>query len=157
MSESDTLEQNSVKDTGYKIKAGLFLATAGGIGLLAGFSGALATVKKQDPQSFDKGMVGQISPAEIQQRKLHESGAKLAARALGHATLYAVGGCGLLFYSIWKLSGATNLSDFRQKAGNILPRVPKNNPPQSRTEFSGINDLLQYLIDEDQEKKNKGK
>ena len=54
MSESDTLEQNSVKDTGYKIKAGLFLATAGGIGLLAGFSGALATVKKQDPQSFDK-------------------------------------------------------------------------------------------------------
>ena len=157
MSESDTLEQNSVKDTGYKIKAGLFLATAGGIGLLAGFSGALATVKKQDPQSFDKGMVGQISPAEIQQRKLHESGAKLAARALGHATLYAIGGCGLLFYSIWKLSGATNLSDFRQKAGNILPRVPKNNPPQSRTEFSGINDLLQYLIDEDQEKKNKGK
>ena len=157
MSESDILEQNSVKDTGYKIKAGLFLATAGGIGLLAGFSGALATVKKQDPQSFDKGMVGQISPAEIQQRKLHESGAKLAARALGHATLYAIGGCGLLFYSIWKLSGATNLSDFRQKAGNILPRVPKNNPPQSRTEFSGINDLLQYLIDEDQEKKNKGK
>ena len=157
MSESDSIEKNPVKDTGYKIKAGLFLATAGGIGLLAGFSGALATVKKQDPQSFDKGMVGQISPAEIQQRKLHESGAKLAARALGHATLYAIGGCGLLFYSIWKLSGATNLSDFRQKAGNILPRVPKNNPPQSRTEFSGINDLLQYLIDEDQEKKNKGK
>ena len=157
MSESDSIEKNPVKDTGYKIKAGLFLATAGGIGLLAGFSGALATVKKQDPQSFDKGMVGQISPAEIQQRKLHESGAKLAARALGHATLYAIGGCGLLFYSIWKLSGATNLSDFRQKAGNILPRVPKNNPPQSRTEFSGINDLLQYLIHEDQEKKNKGK
>ena len=102
-------------------------------------------------------MVGQISPAERQQRKLHETGAKLAARALGHATLYAVGGCGLLFYSIWKLSGASDLVDFRKKAGNILPTVPKNNPPQSRTEFSGINDLLQYLIDEDQAKKNKGK
>ena len=54
MSESDSIEKNPVKDTGYKIKAGLFLATAGGIGLLAGFSGALASVKKQDPQSFDK-------------------------------------------------------------------------------------------------------
>ena len=93
----------------------------------------------------------------MQQRKLHDTGAKLAARALGHATVYAIGGCGLLFYSIWKLSGASDLADFRQKAGSILPKVPKNNPPESRTEFSGINDLLQYLIDTDEEKKNKRK
>ena len=53
MSES-TDKSTSGQDRGYKIKAGLFLATAGGIGLLAGFSGALATVKKQDPLSFDK-------------------------------------------------------------------------------------------------------
>ena len=53
MSES-TDKSTSGQERGYKIKAGLFLATAGGIGLLAGFSGALATVKKQDPQSFDK-------------------------------------------------------------------------------------------------------
>ena len=93
----------------------------------------------------------------MQQRKLHDTGAKLAARALGHATVYAIGGCGILFYSIWKLSGASDLADFRQKAGSILPKVPKNNPPESRTEFSGINDLLQYLIDTDEEKKNKRK
>ena len=102
-------------------------------------------------------MVGKLSNTEIQQRKLHDTGAKLAARALGHATVYAIGGCGLLFYSIWKLSGASDLADFRQKAGSILPKVPKNNPPESRTEFSGINDLLQYLIDTDEEKKNKRK
>lgn len=37
------------------------------------------------------------------------------------------------------------LQDFRIKMGNLLPRVPKNDPPQSRTEFSGLNDLFNYL------------
>jgi hypothetical protein len=53
MSESAE-KQSSNQETGYKIKAGLFLATAGGIGLLAGFAGAIGIVKKQDPDSFDK-------------------------------------------------------------------------------------------------------
>lgn len=39
------------------------------------------------------------------------------------------------------------------KAGSILPRIPKNDPPQSRTEFEGLTDLLQYLITEDERKK----
>jgi len=147
-------EEREGHSTSYKFKAGLFLAATGGIGLLAGFSGALATAKKQDPKSFDKGLIGDITPQERQARKLHDTGAKLAARALGYGTLYAVGGCGLLFFALWKFSGAKDLADFRQNAGNILPKVPKNNPPQSRTEFSGINDLLQYLIDEDNEQKN---
>jgi len=34
-----------------------------------------------------------------------------------------------------------------------LPSIPKNNPPHGRTEFSGLNDLLQYIIDEDNKKK----
>ena len=114
------------KTTGYKIKAGLFLATAGGIGLLAGFSGALAAAKKQDPQSFDQGLVGRDAKLQSKQRLLHESGAKLASRALGYGTLYAVGGFGILVMSLWKLSGASDLQDFRQKAGSILPRIPKN-------------------------------
>ena len=149
---SDDIESKD-KSFGYKLKAGLFLATTGGFGLLAGFSGALAAAKKQDPQSFDKGLIGQISPAELQQRKLHDSGAKLAARALGYGTLYAIGGCGLLFFTIWKLSGASDLADFRTRVGQFLPVIPKNHPPQSRTEFSGVNDLLQYLIDKDNEEK----
>lgn len=45
------------------------------------------------------------------------------------------------------------LEEFRTKAGNLLPRIPRNDPPQSRTEFSGLNDLFQYLIDEDARKK----
>lgn len=37
--------------------------------------------------------------------------------------------------------------------GNILPVLPRNNPPKSRTEFSGLNDLLTY-ISEDYGKKS---
>lgn len=32
--------------------------------------------------------------------------------------------------------------------GNLLPTLPKNNPPQSRTEFSGLNDFLTYVSEE---------
>lgn len=56
MSESAE-KQSSYQETGYKIKAGLFLATAGGIGLLAGFAGAIGIIKKQDPESFDKYLI----------------------------------------------------------------------------------------------------
>nr|CAH7737860.1 unnamed protein product [Callosobruchus chinensis] len=62
----------------------------------------VATAKKHDPKYFNKGMV----PT----RELPESGANLAMRALGWGTLYAVTGCGILFYSIWKLSGAQSVS-----------------------------------------------
>jgi hypothetical protein len=74
-------------------------------------------------------------------------------RALARGTLLAVGGCSVLFYSLWKLSGARDLAEFRQKAGNVLPRIPKSNPPVGRTEFSGLNDFLQYVIDRDKEEK----
>ena len=45
------------------------------------------------------------------------------------------------------------LQDFRMKAGSILPKIPKNDPPQSRTEFEGLTDFLQYIISEDERKK----
>ena len=47
--------ENSV-DSKYRIKAAAFLTIIGGIGVLAGFSGAVAAVKKQDPSHFDQGL-----------------------------------------------------------------------------------------------------
>lgn len=32
--------------------------------------------------------------------------------------------------------------------GNMLPVLPKNNPPTSRTEFTGLNDLMTYLAED---------
>ena len=49
------------------------------------------------------------------------------------------------------------MKEFRQKVGNWLPAIRKNDPPQGRTEFSGINDLLQYIIDVDKEQKERTK
>lgn len=69
---------------------------------LFGFGATLSYVKKKDPTFFDKG-VG-MGPT------LAESGAALATRALGWGTLYAVGGCSVLFLSLWKLSGCNNVS-----------------------------------------------
>ena len=45
------------------------------------------------------------------------------------------------------------LEEFRLKVGNMLPRIPKNYPPQGRTEFENLTDLLQYIIDEDNKDK----
>merc|ERR1719369_2201234 len=84
-------------------------------------------------------------------RALHESGAALATRALGWGTAYAFAGCGLLFFTVWKIMGVDNLTEFREKAGNFLPKNPKE--PGERTEFSGINDFLGYIIEKDKEEK----
>lgn len=73
-----------------------------GISAIFGFSRTISAAKKQDPEFFNKGMIPTL--------KLPESGSQLALRALGWGTIYACTGCGILFYSIWKLSGASNVS-----------------------------------------------
>lgn len=73
---------------------------------------------------------------------------------MGWGTVYAVAGCGALFFAVWKLLGCSDLREFREKVGHILPRLPKNPPkPGERTEFSGINDFLKYIIEKDKEEK----
>ncbi|XP_018577353.1 transmembrane protein 242 [Anoplophora glabripennis] len=133
---SDT-EKKTKYSREFKVKAAFFLTGVSGIAALAGFGATLAAARKQDPKYFGKGMLAT--------KELPETGANLAIRALGWGTLYAVTGCGILFYSVWKLSGAKNIEEFRYKVGSIWPKIPKNDPPQGRTEFSGLNDLLEYL------------
>ncbi|XP_066990966.1 transmembrane protein 242 [Anabrus simplex] len=137
MKETETLQHEDLIKKKFKIKAGVFLGSLTGISVLVGFGSALAYAKKKDPLFFNRGMVGS--------REMTETGASLAMRALGWGTLYAFGGCGLLFYGLWKLSGAQDFKEFRQTMGSILPRIPKNNPPQGRTEFEGLTDLLSYI------------
>lgn len=84
------------------ISATAFLASVAGVSALFGFGATLSYAKKKDPTFFDKGVA--MGPS------LSESGAALALRALGWGTVYAVGGCGILFFSLWKLSGCNNVS-----------------------------------------------
>ncbi|CAG9136215.1 hypothetical protein JYU34_016470 [Plutella xylostella] len=128
-----------------RIKAGAFLASVAGISAFVGFGATVAAAKKTDPKYFNKGLHGSV--------ELADAGAILALRALGWGSLYAIAGTSCFCYGIWKLSGAKDLKDFRIKMGSILPVLPKNNPPQSRTEFTGMNDLLTYLSEEYGKKK----
>ncbi|CAH0728718.1 unnamed protein product, partial [Brenthis ino] len=126
--------------------SGAFLASVAGISAFVGFSATLSAAKKTDPKYFSKGLHGSV--------ELADAGAILALRALGWGTLYAIGGTTCICYGIWKFSGAKDLKDFRIKMGNLLPILPRNNPPQSRTEFTGLNDLLTYLSEDYGKKKD---
>lgn len=37
------------------------------------------------------------------------------------------------------------MTEFKLKMGSILPRITKDAPPSSRTEFEGLNDLMEYI------------
>merc|ERR1711942_43907 len=162
-SDSDVLASDS-NDGKRKerIVSSLFLLSLTGASVLGGFGLTLSRSRKRDPAAFERGLLpgggasvgeGLVPGSLSEEARLAEAGTQLAVRALKCATLYAVGGFSLFCFVAWKLSGASDLQDFRQRAGSILPRIPKNDPPQSRTEFSGLNDLLQYVIDEDEKKK----
>uniref|UniRef100_A0A2M4C255 Transmembrane protein 242 n=1 Tax=Anopheles marajoara TaxID=58244 RepID=A0A2M4C255_9DIPT len=127
----------SEEERKFRFRAWAFLASVGATAAVAGFSKAIMTAKKSDPKYFDKGLHASLS--------LHEAGTSLALRALGWGTLYAILGTGTICFGIWKLSGATDMKEFRESMGRAFPRVPRNDPPRSRTEFDGLTDLMQYL------------
>uniref|UniRef100_A0A2M4C272 Transmembrane protein 242 n=1 Tax=Anopheles marajoara TaxID=58244 RepID=A0A2M4C272_9DIPT len=127
----------SEEERKFRFRAWAFLASVGATAAVAGFSKAIMTAKKSDPKYFDKGLHASLS--------LHEAGTSLALRALGWGTLYAILGTGTICFGIWKLSGATDMREFRESMGRAFPRVPRNDPPRSRTEFDGLTDLMQYL------------
>lgn len=125
---------------------------------LFGFSRTLATAKKTDSKVLQQA-------GTRQGMILMDEGATLALRALGWGTLYAVMGTGAFCYGFWKLSGAKDVSmppicsmnfalnlsfrsqfqEFRLKMGNALPRITKDEPPASRTDFESLTDLMKYL------------
>lgn len=81
--------------------AAIFFTTVAGLSAMIGFGTTLVAAKKQDAKYFNKGLVGT--------KEMGDSGANLALRALGWGTVFAFGGCGILFYTIWKISGAKDV------------------------------------------------
>ncbi|KAJ6225699.1 hypothetical protein RDWZM_004244 [Blomia tropicalis] len=130
----------------------LFLGAIAGFGVMVGFSNGISLAKKKDEKAFNKGLMMLNERPNMPQM---ETGARLAVRALGWGSLWAFAGVGLVSGSIWCLSGAKDLKDFRQKMGQLLPSVPRNNPPQGRTEFESFRDLFNYLAEESDTSKQK--
>lgn len=77
---------------------------------MIGFSSTVMSSKKNDPEFFNKGLLPQGGSGKV---IALEAGPALAMRALGWGTLYAVGGCGILFYGIWKMIGANDVSTLK--------------------------------------------
>ncbi|XP_023179782.1 transmembrane protein 242 [Drosophila hydei] len=122
----------------FRIQAAAFMGLVGGISALFGFSRTLATAKKSDSKVLQQ-------QATKQGIILMDEGTTLAMRALGWGTLYAVLGTGAFCYGFWKLSGAKDFAEFRLKMGNALPRISKDEPANSRTDFESLTDLMKYL------------
>ncbi|XP_046412893.1 transmembrane protein 242 [Neodiprion virginianus] len=123
-----------------KLQAAVFLTAVTGIAATLGFGTTVIAARRQDPKYFQEGVSGT--------KAMTETGASLALRALSWGTLYAVTGCGILCYGLWKFSGASNAEEFKIAMGSMLPRISKNDPPQSRTEFEGLTDLLTYISED---------
>ncbi|XP_036317337.1 transmembrane protein 242-like [Rhagoletis pomonella] len=140
MSESTTLPVGSTRaeeDSKYRIKAAAFLGLVGGVSAIFGFSKTLGKAKESQGKLVAKG--GRDTAV------LLEEGSVLAMRAFGWGSLYAVLGTSVFCYGFWKLSGAKDMEEFRTKMGNGLPRITKDTPPTSRTEFDSLTDFMKYL------------
>lgn len=147
-----------------------------GFGLLVGFSNGVSLAKKKDEKAFTQGLM----MLNNQNKPAPEAGVRLAMRALGYGSLWAFAGVGLVCSSVWFIVGAKDVSeprnvhtivfyavvliqfvfcppklkDFRLRMGQMLPRVPRNEP-QGRTEFESFRDLFNYLSEESETKKKK--
>lgn len=88
------------------ISAGIYAA---GLALMSVFlGGSVAASKARKTQDdFFKNVENQ-SVKTIQ--TLHAEGVSLAFRALMWGTVWAVGGCSVIFFGIWKYSGANDVS-----------------------------------------------
>lgn len=78
---------------------GIFLASVAGVSALVSFSYALSSTRKQNASSMEN-----VST------NLYSSGSQLAFRALKWGTLYAVTGCGLFMFGVWKLANVNDVS-----------------------------------------------
>ena len=143
-------EAEKKQDKVEKLTAGIFFTFVTAIGLLSGFGISLGSTKKLDSKYYKKGTKQNLY-------ELHESGTQLARRALLRASIYSVSGVSLVCLCIWKLSGANNFEEFRQKAGSVLPRIKKPKDSEGRTEFENLTELFNYVIEEDKKNNNTNK
>lgn len=112
--ENDKKTNNAVSGT-------VMLATAT-ISCLATFGLMYSRTKRKSEKELQE--LVKISMEEIGNGKM-ESPASLAIRALRKGTIYAFGGVSIICLSIWGLSGAKNMEEFKQKMQKIMPVVPK--------------------------------
>ena len=127
MSES---KNNKTKVYGLTpMQGAAFLVGVTGTAALGGFGMMFAKARKLSPDEFHEGILSNGN---------RESGARLALRALGRATVYAVGGFSLFCFGVWKLMGVNNMDEFRTKMQSIMPRVTPENAKTEEIDWNKI-------------------
>ena len=140
-----------------KLPEALFLMTTAGLSFLVGFGFTLGRAKKSETKQTS----GRLTELQVQslqkQVKLHQEATRLGVRALAWGTFYAVSGVAIFSAVVWKMLGVNDLKEFRAKVGSFLPQITNPDSSVGRNEFNSLTDLIQYIIDEDNKGKNKGK
>ncbi|XP_076817521.1 transmembrane protein 242-like [Clavelina lepadiformis] len=108
-------EEDGKDSSAGPMQSAAFIFGVAGTAALGGFGMMLAQAKKKSPNEFHSGLAPEVGL---------ESGARLAMRALGRATLYSVGGFSLFCFTVWKLMGVQNLKEFSAKMQGIMPKIP---------------------------------
>ena len=106
-----------------------FLFGVTGAAALGGFGMMFARARKHNPEEFHSGIAPNTN---------HESGARLALRALGRATLYSVTGFTLFCFGVWKLMGVKNMKEFSEKMQSFMPRISPENPINEEIDWDEI-------------------
>lgn len=100
--------QSTPHNSNFQLVKGVFITSITGISALVSFSFALSSARKRNP----------VAPDDVS-AQVYNSGAKLALRALKWGTFYAVTGCGLLIFGVWKAANVNNVSRLESKQLNL--------------------------------------
>ena len=106
-----------------------FLLGVTGAAALGGFAMMFARSRKNHPEDFYHGVASDGNG---------ESGARLAMRALGRATVYSVGGFSIFCFAVWKLMGVKNMQEFSAKMQSFMPRVSPENAKKETIDWDEI-------------------
>lgn len=98
--------ENKVATMTNMLSSNLALLSLTGVSVVAGFFGALAFAKRREGATLDKAL--------LPRRGMSESGTKLAFRALGYGTLYAVSGFSVVTYGLYQFT-KYRLGQFEQR------------------------------------------
>lgn len=128
--DDDAIVQQKPDPVKSKAKRIAFFLGCTGVTALGAFGMMLRRTGKKDPDAFGQQLEKRAAPME--------SGVALASKALGRATVYAVGGVSLFCFITWKLIGAKDMKEFSEILGRTFPKIKRSEEPQEEIDWDEI-------------------
>jgi len=142
---SDSSPKTEGRKSRFLSPESIFMLCVGSVAGVVGFGYTFMQAKKNEL----KEITSHSTSAEVREQVIMmKDGTRIASRAFAYSWLWSIGGVSLITYTIWKCSGAKDFKQFRQKAGEVLPSIPKSDT-QGRNDFESLQELADYIHDED--------